>query len=69
MYEWSKKVVKKISDANCLDAVELRMVEIVLRSHEIHEEIMNECIGVSEDNKYELEHRIPLPSQIKKTEN
>ena len=61
MYEWSKRVVKKISDANCLDTVELRMVEIVLRTHEIHEEIINECIGVSEDNKYELEHRMPLP--------
>ena len=63
MYEWSKGIVKKIRDANCLAINELRMVEIVLRTHEIHEEIMNECIAVSEDNKYELEHRMPMPKK------
>ena len=56
MYEWSKIIIKKISDANCLDLKELRMVEVILRTHEVYEDIMNECIGISENNKYELEY-------------
>lgn len=58
MYEWSKEVVRKITEANCLNLKELRMVEIALRVSETHEYIMNECIGVSEDNRYELQHRM-----------
>ena len=58
MYEWSKEIIKKISDANCLTEKEIRMVEISLRMNEIHEEILNECVGLSEKNKYELEYKI-----------
>lgn len=58
MYEWSKEIIEKIDKANCLDIKELRMVEIALRMSEIHEGIMNECIGVSESNMYELKHRM-----------
>ena len=58
MYNWSKEIINKIERANCLNIKELRMVEVALRMSEIHESIMNECIGVSEDNIYELQHRM-----------
>ena len=64
MYEWSKRVIKKIADANILDKNELAMTEIALRMSEMHEELMNECIGVSEDSKYELEHVVIKKGKI-----
>ena len=61
MYEWSKGIIKKIADANILDTNELAMTEISLRMSEIHEGLMNECIGVSDEINYELEHpAIPM---------
>ena len=48
--------MKKIADANILEKNELAMTEMALRMSEIYEEMMNECIGISEDSKYELEH-------------
>lgn len=59
MYEWSKKVIKKISDAKCLDGEELRQVELALRSIEVQYDIINEVNGLSETNHYELEYRLP----------
>ena len=63
MYEWSKGVMKKISDSGCLDEKELRMVEVALRTSEIYDYIINECIGLTDDNKYELQHKIPSPEK------
>ena len=57
MYEWSKGIVEKIEKANCINPEEIRMVEIALRMQEIHEDILDECIGASKGNLYELQHR------------
>ena len=54
MYEWSKSVIEKITKANCLDARDLRMVEIALRVHDVYNDILNECIDLDKSNKYEL---------------
>jgi hypothetical protein len=66
MYEWSKNIIKKIADANILDKNELAMTEVALRMSEIHEGLMNECIGVPDRIDYELEH--PAVPVIKKKE-
>lgn len=58
MYENSKSIVKKISDSGCLTKSEITAVEIGLRIHDAIDEIMNEYIGVSKENKYELEHKV-----------
>lgn len=58
MYEWSKGIIEKISNANCLDENELRMVEISLRTTEVHERILNEAIGVSNKDDYELRYKM-----------
>lgn len=57
MYEWSKKIVEKIEKANCLSPDEIRVVEIALRMQDIYEDLLDECIGVSKENLYELQHR------------
>lgn len=63
MYEWSKNIVRKIADANCLEKNELGIVEISLRLWEAYNDLLNENIGLVEDSKckYELEHVIPRP--------
>lgn len=57
MYDWSKDIVNKISEANCLPEKYIRVVEIALRMYEIHNDILNECIGLAIDDKYELQHK------------
>ena len=58
MYDWSKNIVNKISEANCLSEKDIRVVEIALRMYEIHNDILNECIGLTEDDKYDLQHKM-----------
>lgn len=58
MYEWSKSIIEKISNANCLDARELRQVEIALRINEIYGQVLDECIGLTDEDKYELKYRM-----------
>lgn len=58
MYEWSKNLINKIEKANCLEINELRMVEVSLRAYEVHNQILDECIGSSDTNVFELEHKI-----------
>ena len=57
MYEWSKELVDKIEKAQCLSKKELRMVELALRMSEIHSLMLNECAGISSEDKYELKHK------------
>ena len=57
MYEWSKEIVEKINKSNCLSENELRMVELSLRIYEVHNQILDECIGVATTNQYELQYR------------
>ena len=58
MYEWSKNLTEKINKANCLPDADLRMVELALRLYEIHNDVLDECIGASNTNNYELTHKI-----------
>ena len=57
MYEWSKGIIEKIGNANCLTEKELRMVEISLRLSEIYDYILDECIGFSPEDTYELKYK------------
>lgn len=58
MYEWSKEIVKKISDSGCLNASELRSTEVALRACEVVEGILEEASGFFDSNEYELEHKM-----------
>lgn len=58
MFEWSKEICKKIKDSNCLDSSELQMVEMSLRIWESFENILDESIGLSDTNLFELEHAV-----------
>lgn len=57
MYEWSKGIVEKIINAECLTEQELRMTEIALRMYEVTEEILDEAVGLSSEDKYELKYK------------
>lgn len=60
MFDWSKDMIKKISESGCLKEDEIRAVEVALRSYDALNHILNECIGISETNTYELEHKMNL---------
>lgn len=57
-YEWSKDIVRKIYEANCLSKKELILVEIALRTEEVTFDILDEASGASEENNYELKFRL-----------
>ena len=57
-YEWSKNIVRKIYEANCLSKKELIFVEMALRVEEITLDILDEASGVSEENNYELKFKL-----------
>ena len=61
MFEWSKKLSDKIAESGCLDPKEMQSVELSLRLLEIHDQVMNEAIGVEDkeyDNLFDLKYQI-----------
>lgn len=60
MYEISKEIIEKISKANCLSDSELAIIEIALRINDIYDDILDEAIGLSSENKYELKYKCTL---------
>ena len=57
MYELSKEIIEKINTAKCLTLKELRVTEIALRMYEVNEDILDESIGLSNNDKYELKYK------------
>ena len=57
MYEWSKDIMKKIADSNCLKSNELAIVEIAVRMYDVWEMMTWDAISPKENNTYELEYQ------------
>lgn len=58
MFEWSKEVSDKIAESGCISDKDMQVVEMALRMYEIHEKILNESIGITDDNFWELKYQI-----------
>ena len=62
MFSWSKDIMKKITDANCLTDRELSLVEIALRLQDCHQGLLNECLGIDNGQKFFDMQHTNLPS-------
>lgn len=64
MFEWSKKLAERIALSQCITGRELQAVELALRYWEIHEELLDESLGLNTfcDSKpkydYDLQYQI-----------
>lgn len=57
MYEWSKEIINKIKNTKIFNENELRTIEVALRMYDVCENILDESVGLSDENKYELQHK------------
>ena len=57
MYEFSKEIIEKINTAKCLTVQELRITELALRMYEVNVDILDESVGLSNNDKYELKYK------------
>ena len=53
----STRIINKIDESKCLNKNELRIVEIALVVNELYQEVLEESIGLSDKNKYNLKYR------------
>lgn len=58
MFEWSKEIMKKIEDSNCLEEKELAGVEIALRMYDMYEQALDENLGLEEKEILNLKHKL-----------
>lgn len=56
-YKWSKEIINKINNAKIFDENELCTIEIALRMYDVCNDILDESVGLSKENKYELQHK------------